>query len=220
MPKKKARPTKLKRVQPSKKTRSNSRQKHVLVGAVIALILVGLFVLYLGFNNIKRNSITTFEQCVAAGQRVMESYPRQCVINGKTYIEKIEDDENSFEILQIKKGTNDLDLEFERGNYIINSPTEWNNIFGETNIEPNVDFEEKTVIAVVMGQKPSGGYSVSIKQLEIGKDTIQFMVEEVIPGEKCFVTEALTNPYQIISIDKTQKEIRFVGNTVVNECLE
>lgn len=33
--------------------------------------------------------ITTFDQCVAAGNPVMESYPRQCRANGKTFEEKV-----------------------------------------------------------------------------------------------------------------------------------
>lgn len=37
-------------------------------------------------NNSSRPSvITNFEQCVAAGNPIMESYPEQCAANGKTY---------------------------------------------------------------------------------------------------------------------------------------
>ncbi|MBI5530568.1 MAG: hypothetical protein HY918_03645 [Candidatus Doudnabacteria bacterium] len=36
--------------------------------------------------------IQTFEQCVRAGNPVMESYPRQCSLpSGKFFVEKIED---------------------------------------------------------------------------------------------------------------------------------
>lgn len=34
--------------------------------------------------------ITSFEQCVAAGNPVMESYPRQCNANGKNFVEEIQ----------------------------------------------------------------------------------------------------------------------------------
>ncbi len=33
--------------------------------------------------------VTSFEQCVAAGNPVMESYPRQCMANGRTFTENI-----------------------------------------------------------------------------------------------------------------------------------
>ena len=199
--------------------RKVSKKRHLGYGVIAGTLFAAVIILYLGFNSIKINSITSFEKCVSSGNPVMESYPRQCAVNGKTFVENLDND-TVLQIMQIDKSENGKYIHIERGNYIINSLTEWNNIFGKMEIEPNVNFEDKTVIVVVMGQKPSGGYSVNLKQLEVGKDTIQFMVEEIIPGEKCFVTEALTNPYQIIAIDKTQKEIKFVGNTVVNECLE
>jgi tRNA(Ser,Leu) C12 N-acetylase TAN1 len=34
--------------------------------------------------------INNFEDCVEAGNSVMESYPRQCRVNGETYVEDIE----------------------------------------------------------------------------------------------------------------------------------
>jgi hypothetical protein len=36
-------------------------------------------------------SILSFEDCVAAGNAVMESYPRQCQANGQNFIEEIEE---------------------------------------------------------------------------------------------------------------------------------
>ena len=36
------------------------------------------------------NDINNFEDCVKAGNSVMESYPRQCRVNGETYVEEIE----------------------------------------------------------------------------------------------------------------------------------
>lgn len=33
--------------------------------------------------------ITNFEECIAAGNPAMESYPRQCRADGKTFVEKI-----------------------------------------------------------------------------------------------------------------------------------
>ncbi len=35
------------------------------------------------------SGINSFDECVAAGNPVMESYPRQCRADGKTFVEKI-----------------------------------------------------------------------------------------------------------------------------------
>ncbi len=34
--------------------------------------------------------ITSFEECVAAGNPVMESYPRQCAADGQTFVEEVD----------------------------------------------------------------------------------------------------------------------------------
>lgn len=36
-------------------------------------------------NQLKTTSIDSFEECVAAGHPVMESYPEQCAANGQTF---------------------------------------------------------------------------------------------------------------------------------------
>ena len=35
------------------------------------------------------NEINSFEDCINAGNPAMESYPRQCMANGKTFVEDI-----------------------------------------------------------------------------------------------------------------------------------
>ncbi|MEX0931192.1 MAG: hypothetical protein WDZ88_00415 [Candidatus Paceibacterota bacterium] len=64
----------------------------------IALIFV--FVLgYLIGGNIAEaptkdaSSVTSFEECVEAGNPVMESYPRQCRHEGVTFVEKLTNDD-------------------------------------------------------------------------------------------------------------------------------
>ncbi|MFP4195637.1 MAG: hypothetical protein ACLFSN_02635 [Candidatus Woesearchaeota archaeon] len=37
-------------------------------------------------------ALTNFQQCVDAGYLVMESYPRQCVAQGVTYVEEIDEE--------------------------------------------------------------------------------------------------------------------------------
>ncbi len=53
------------------------------IGLLALLILVGLG--YLLTRNISTPSVTSFEECVAAGSAVMESYPRQCISKDGTH---------------------------------------------------------------------------------------------------------------------------------------
>lgn len=74
---------------------------------VLVLIIVLIFFAYLSLRFIRtrvifetdgqiyqsptpvQNNVTTFDDCVAAGNPVMESYPRQCNAGGKTFVENI-----------------------------------------------------------------------------------------------------------------------------------
>lgn len=39
----------------------------------------------------EKQAITTFEECAAAGNPIMESYPEQCIANGKTFTRVVDD---------------------------------------------------------------------------------------------------------------------------------
>lgn len=56
-------------------------KKHAFLAA--ALVLAGAGCLKADV------SVTTFEECVAAGNPVMESYPRQCRADGRTFVEAV-----------------------------------------------------------------------------------------------------------------------------------
>ncbi len=193
-----------------------SQKKHLSYGVILGIFLVGLFVLYIGFTNLKEGLGMSFEECVTSGHVVAYVTPRECTLNGKTYYETLQSIPPK--IIQIQKGVHELPLQLERGNYIINSQSEWDTIFSDAAVEPSVDFENQTAIAVVMGQKPSGGYAINLQQIKVTDEKIEFMVKEKAPGKNCVVPLALTNPYQIIAIEKTEKEIIFLGETIVESC--
>lgn len=68
----------------------------LLIGIIaVALLGVGAAILQSSFDFpvAPEQKITSFEECVAAGNPVMESYPRQCSTqDGKHFVEDISDD--------------------------------------------------------------------------------------------------------------------------------
>jgi hypothetical protein len=52
---------------------------------IFFLVLIAL----IGCQSIEQKEITNFEECIAAGNPVMESYPRQCSVNGRTFTEML-----------------------------------------------------------------------------------------------------------------------------------
>lgn len=63
-----------------------------IIAAAIASILL-LPLLFLPVSSSKRTVVSNFEECVKAGNPIMESYPRQCrdPTADQTFIEQIED---------------------------------------------------------------------------------------------------------------------------------
>jgi len=52
------------------------------------IIILILLLILLACNNLEYK-ITNFEECVAAGNPVMESYPEQCMADGKTFTREL-----------------------------------------------------------------------------------------------------------------------------------
>lgn len=63
--------------------------KKFIIG-VIVLVVLGAGYLFL--NQKPKVVVTNFEECVAAGNPIMESYPAQCAHEGKTYVQVLLDD--------------------------------------------------------------------------------------------------------------------------------
>jgi uncharacterized protein YceK len=55
-----------------------------------AFLLFAVTLIISGCASVKLPQITNFEECVAAGNPVMESYPRQCRADGQTFVEEVE----------------------------------------------------------------------------------------------------------------------------------
>jgi hypothetical protein len=71
----------------------------VLYYLVVAVFGISVTKTSISYNNIPQNGeITTFEECVMAGNPVMESYPRQCRSENGLFIENIDNDKFEKEI--------------------------------------------------------------------------------------------------------------------------
>ena len=72
-----------------------SYKANLAVIIIIVLVILGGAIYMLVQN--KQIKVTDFESCMKAGNPIMESYPRQCSANGRTFTESIEDDEDPTE---------------------------------------------------------------------------------------------------------------------------
>jgi len=61
---------------------------------IILLIMILVFFGWDYINKYKSGEITNFNECARAGNPIFESHPRQCKINGETFMEEVEEDRN------------------------------------------------------------------------------------------------------------------------------
>lgn len=80
-----------------------------------------------------------------------------------------------------------------------------------------LDFDSGRVLLVDMGSRPSGGYAIGVSSLDTAEDWVVANVTLVKPGPDCFVTQALTNPYQFVYIP-TLNEILVSESVEIDAC--
>ncbi len=85
----------------------------------------------------------------------------------------------------------------------------WSSTIGEGE-PPSVDFASESVVFLLAGEKPTGGWSVEPRGATIEGDVL--VVDAAIhgPARDAFVTEALTYPYAVVAVKtKSFKDVRW-----------
>jgi hypothetical protein len=77
---------------------------------------------------------------------------------------------------------------------------------------PAVDFAREMVVAVFMGSRPTGGFSVEIVSATERDGQIVVSYRERMPSSDAITAQVLTSPYHIAAIGKSDKPVRFVKN--------
>lgn len=76
--------------------------KKLLCAMLAGSIILGA--VWIAWQQEKRQSIVSFEDCALAGGSIMESYPRQCVWAGKTFVEQVAVPPSESELVQFPSG--------------------------------------------------------------------------------------------------------------------
>lgn len=112
----------------------------------------------------------------------------------------------------------------EKSNYVIKNKEEWQSLWDlvHTHVTPKpdlpeVDFSERMIVAVFLGEQPNGGFDITITDLVKNGKKLTAKLTEVSPGSSCAVTTALTQPYHIIVTDKVRK-VKFKVKREIREC--
>lgn len=74
---------------------------------------------------------------------------------------------------------------------------------------PKVDFKKFDVVAVFIGSKPTGGYSVEIGDVRRDRKEATIPVTLHKPGPGSIVTQAFTYPFAMRAVPKLPKAVKF-----------
>ena len=80
-----------------------------------------------------------------------------------------------------------------------------------------VDFSSAQVLVSSIGEKPTGGYTVSATDIEEFEDNIVVTVVQTIPGPSCITTQGVTHPFEFVVVP-SRKPIEVFERQRVSEC--
>ncbi|MCP1728011.1 hypothetical protein J2T60_002011 [Natronospira proteinivora] len=83
---------------------------------------------------------------------------------------------------------------------------------------PAVDFDQSMVVAIFMGERRTGGYSVQVDEVRQDGDDIMVQVIMEEPGEGCMTTQAITRPFQLVLLPQLDGEVRFQTQQQALDC--
>lgn len=81
----------------------------------------------------------------------------------------------------------------------------WQTVHASTSTvpeRPDVNFRDQVVVAVVLGERPTGGYGVDLTSVKGSPDAeaLRVTYTETVP-EDCAVPQVLTSPYVLAAVD-------------------
>ncbi|MBE9129514.1 MULTISPECIES: protease complex subunit PrcB family protein [unclassified Coleofasciculus] len=81
-----------------------------------------------------------------------------------------------------------------------------------------VNFTENMVIGVGLGSRPTSGYSVEIKEINVEEDKLVVNSVERQPGANCVTAQATSQPYHVVVVKRSDLPVQFNRTTEVFDC--
>ncbi len=95
---------------------------------------------------------------------------------------------------------------------VVRTASEWEQLWKAHALDrplPPIDFTRSMVIGVFLGYRPTGGYAVEITGIERKDSEAVVTYRERKPQKTDIVTQMITMPYHLVSLDKVDGEVRF-----------
>jgi hypothetical protein len=83
---------------------------------------------------------------------------------------------------------------------------------------PAVDFAREMIVLVAIGQRPTGGYVITIDGVSEADGRLYAEVRERSPGRGCNTSEGLTQPIDVVRVPRREGTVFFVERVETFEC--
>jgi len=83
---------------------------------------------------------------------------------------------------------------------------------------PEIDFSSRMVVFASMGERTSGGYTISVLEAAQENGALYVEVEEATPGIECITTDVISTPAVAVSVPRTASTVLFVDREIAYPC--
>jgi hypothetical protein len=83
---------------------------------------------------------------------------------------------------------------------------------------PEIEFSRDMLLVVTMGARPAARYAIIVDAVSERAKQIEIVVRNVSPGLGCIETQSLTQPVDIVQLQKREGSIVFRDLEVVTQC--
>lgn len=160
----------------------------IALGICLAAIMVGAGLYFYGPSEMREATVLEGTEASALGSDQAETV--------------------SFAVLA--EGTNASGVA-ERKNFAVYTKDDFVRLWAMTDAGasemPAVDFEKEYVIGVFAGEKASGGHTIKVTSVTDASSLRTIAIELTRPGAGCVVSQALTRPYQLITVPVSDRSL-------------
>jgi hypothetical protein len=83
---------------------------------------------------------------------------------------------------------------------------------------PQIDFSRKMLLVVTMGSEPTSGYAIVVDGVYEQGDQLEVVVHNVSPGRGCVTLQYMTQPADIVEVEKREGSVVFRDVDIVTDC--
>ena len=83
---------------------------------------------------------------------------------------------------------------------------------------PQIDFTHNMLLVVTMGSEPTSGYAIVVDGVYEHANQLEVVVRNVSPGRSCFTLQYMTQPVDIVEVEKREGSVVFRDVDISTDC--